>query len=104
MVLSSFEPCINLTVPVGVPLDCEVIVAVIVADCPTTHGLGEELSAVEVVACAQLVEQTRPKQKKLTTQMQIPRNAQAMTHLRKMSVNGVRNLLGRGANGNGHAN
>ncbi len=44
------DPSLNVTVPVGVPLDKELTVAVKVTDCPNTDGLAEELSAVLVVA------------------------------------------------------
>ena len=43
-------PFLNVTVPVGVPLNCGVTVAVNVTDCPETEGLTAELTVVVVEA------------------------------------------------------
>ena len=40
----------KLTLPVGVPAEPDVIVAVKVTDCPSVEGFGDEASAVEVEA------------------------------------------------------
>jgi hypothetical protein len=41
---------INLTRPVGVPLNCGVTLAVRVTDCPKFEGFCDEINAVVVVA------------------------------------------------------
>lgn len=43
-------PLENVTVPVGVPLELELTVAVMVTDCSKLEGLAEEISAMLVLA------------------------------------------------------
>jgi len=43
-------PSLKVTLPVGVPLNCGVTLAVNVTDCPTFEGFSEEAKVVVVVA------------------------------------------------------
>src|SRR5271169_1373470 len=49
-VFRSVVPSLNVTLPMGVPLNCGVTLAVNVTDCPTFDGFSEETREVVVVA------------------------------------------------------
>ena len=63
---SDVTPSKNSTVPVGVPAP-EVTVAVIVTDCPKLDGLGEEVTAVVVLAALTVSDALTPLTIRLVT-------------------------------------